>query len=121
MRIILEEGPASIGRREAILASRLIEGLTGIKGVRIYGPPPGPSRRAVVSLTLDNMDPAEAAAILDSAFGIAVRSGLHCAPLAHKTTGTLHSGGTIRVSPGYFTTDSDIDGCIAAIKELCEA
>ena len=45
----------------------------------------------------------------------AVRSGLHCAPYAHETLGTLDKGGTVRISPGYFTTEEEIDACIEAI------
>ncbi len=63
---------------------------------------------ATVSASLDGWEPVDVAAALDSSFGIAVRSGLHCAPLAHRTIGTFPRG-TVRLSPGPFSTDEDID------------
>jgi selenocysteine lyase/cysteine desulfurase len=63
------------------------------------------------------MDPAKTGFLLDRDFGIAVRVGLHCAPLAHKTIGTFPEG-TIRVSPGFFNTEQDIDFFIASVREI---
>jgi selenocysteine lyase/cysteine desulfurase len=56
--------------------------------------------------------------ILDQSFDIQCRAGLHCAPLAHRRLGTLEQGGTIRLSPGVFTTTDDIDRAIAAIHQI---
>ena len=70
-----------------------------------------------VSLTVEGYDPAEVGAILDQAFGIAVRTGLHCAPGAHRSLGTIPSG-TVRLSPGYFTTESEIDTACSALEEI---
>jgi selenocysteine lyase/cysteine desulfurase len=64
------------------------------------------------------MESVQAAVILDQSFDIAVRSGLHCAPDAHRTLGTLGSGGTIRISAGYLNTDEDIDRCIHALESI---
>jgi selenocysteine lyase/cysteine desulfurase len=119
--LLLQEGPESVGRREALLVSRLVEGLASLPGITLYGPPPGADRGAVLSLTLKNTDPAQAAMILDNTFDIAARGGLHCAPEAHRTLGTLESGGTLRLSPGYFTTEAGIDCCVRAIREIAGA
>jgi cysteine desulfurase family protein len=116
--VILAEGPERIGEREAALASGLIEGLSEISGITLHGPGPGKMRSGTVSITLDSLDPAEAALILDSSFGIAVRSGLHCAPDAHHLIGTFDKGGTLRISAGYFTTKDDIDKCLDALKTI---
>jgi cysteine desulfurase family protein len=118
VRTILNEGVETVCEREAALANRLINGLGDIKGVRLYGPPSGPVRSGVVSVTMDGMDAQEVSFILDSAFDIAVRAGLHCAPDAHETIGTLWMGGTIRISTGCFNTEQDIDACLAALAEL---
>lgn len=115
---VATETPAAIQKREAALANRLIDGLSQIKGVKLYGPPAGPTRSGVVSITLDHVDAVEAALILDSAFGIAVRAGLHCAPDAHATLRTLQCGGTIRISIGAMNTEADINCCIAAIEQI---
>jgi selenocysteine lyase/cysteine desulfurase len=118
IRFVMDTGIEKIRKHEAALASRLLEGLSAIQNVTIYGPPPGPERNPVISITIKGIDPASAAMILDQSFGIAVRSGLHCAPCAHELLGTLKSGGTIRLSPGYFNTEAEIDACIKAVGEI---
>jgi cysteine desulfurase family protein len=118
VRYVTGTGLGKIADTIAALTNRLIEGLADIKGLRIYGPSAGPERRGVVSVTLDAMDSAQAALILDNSFNIAVRSGLHCAPDAHRTLGTLAVGGTVRISVGHVTTEHDIDACIEALREL---
>jgi len=70
-----------------------------------------------VSVSLEGWDPLDLAAALDTSFGIAVRSGLHCAPLAHRTVGTF-PGGTVRLSPGPFSTADDVDHAVAALWKL---
>jgi cysteine desulfurase family protein len=120
VKLLLEEGVEAVARREALLVSRLIEGLASVPGLVLYGPPPGEERSGVLSLTLKNTGSIEAAMILDNAFGIAARGGLHCAPEAHRTLGTLKTGGTLRLSPGYFTTEDDIDYCVRAIREIAK-
>lgn len=117
IRFVMETGTEVIAEREAYLTRMLIEGLSAIKGVQLLGPG-GEKRGPVVSLTIDAADPQEAAALLDQLFGIAVRSGLHCAPDAHRILGTLERGGTIRISPGYFTTEEEIAACIKAIEAI---
>ena len=57
------------------------------------------------------------ASILDQAFSIAVRPGLHCAPYAHKHLGTFPTG-TLRLSPGFFTTTEETDQAIKALLEI---
>ncbi len=67
------------------------------------------------------MDCREVSMILDQSFGIQIRAGLHCAPLAHHQMGTLEEGGTIRMSPGPFTTVKDIDNVVNALREIVES
>jgi cysteine desulfurase/selenocysteine lyase len=54
---------------------------------------------------------------LDEEFHIMSRPGLQCAPAAHHTIGTF-SGGTVRLSPGYFLEKEDVEKCIEAVKQL---
>jgi selenocysteine lyase/cysteine desulfurase len=68
----------------------------------------------VVSFTVEGVDPASISYHLDRDFDISVRVGLHCAPLAHKTIGT-YPDGTVRVSPGFFNTEKDIEAFIKAL------
>jgi cysteine desulfurase / selenocysteine lyase len=83
----------------------------------VHGPADLAQRVAVVSISVAGWDPMDMGAALDSSFGMAVRAGLHCAPLAHRTIGTFPSG-TIRLSPGYATTAGEIAAAVAAVREL---
>ena len=55
--------------------------------------------------------------MLDTSHGVQCRAGLHCAPRMHEALGTTASGGTVRLSPGLFTTDEEIDAAVEAIQE----
>ena len=116
VRFVLEQTTHEIGRREAAHVKRIFDALGAIGGIEIFGPTPGCDRGGAVSVRMKSMSPAEAALMLDSAFGIAVRAGLHCAADAHSSIGTLESGGTVRLSPGFFNTDEDIDRCLEALS-----
>ncbi|MDR1960995.1 MAG: aminotransferase class V-fold PLP-dependent enzyme [Gracilibacteraceae bacterium] len=118
LRYIAEIGVGRIRAREAELANRLLAGLATIPGLRLFGPPPGPTRAGVVSFTLEGHDAMDISFILDDSFDIAVRAGLHCAPDAHAAAGTLSAGGTVRISAGCFTTEEEIDRCVEAVGEI---
>lgn len=101
------------------LCDLLAEKLAVIRGVHLYLPPEKRLRAPVLSLTIDNVDCAEAAFILDSDYQIAVRSGLHCTPLAHKSLGTFESG-SLRFSVGWFNTAADIETAAKAIAAIAK-
>ncbi|HEY5974964.1 MAG TPA: aminotransferase class V-fold PLP-dependent enzyme [Geobacteraceae bacterium] len=120
VEFIRETGLATIMASESRLTHRLLTGLHAIAGVTVYNPiDTGRPRGAVVSFTAAAEDPARIGYILNDTYGIAVRIGLHCAPLAHQTIGT-YPAGTVRISPGYFTTDADIEAVLAAVREIVE-
>jgi selenocysteine lyase/cysteine desulfurase len=79
--------------------------------------PAAESRIGLVGFTIDGYAPAEVAGILDESFGVAVRSGLHCAPYIHRRRG-LFPDGTVRASAGPFTTEADVDAAAEAILEI---
>lgn len=110
---VLKATDKAIGKRERYLAKLLAEDFSVIKGVKIYGEPGSEKSVGVVSITAP-MGGVELADMLARSYGIAVRAGLHCAPLAHKTIGTLESG-TVRFSPGAFTTREQIKYASAAV------
>jgi cysteine desulfurase family protein len=110
-------GVETVRRREADLTDRLVRGLAALPGVTVLGPPPGAERAPVVSITVAGRDLGELALDLDRR-DIAVRVGLHCAPAAHRSLGTLQDGGTLRFSPGCFTTPEEIDTTLAALETL---
>lgn len=102
-------------KKENELMNRLVDGIAEIKGIKLVG---GYHGSSVASFVFNNIAPAEAAIMLDAGFGIAVRSGLHCAADAHETLGTLKSGGTLRISPNFFNTVEDIDYCLMALGNI---
>lgn len=117
LKFIQNEGIEKIHNREWMLTQRLMEGMMRIDGVRMFGPPLGEAKTAIVSFIIEGMDSSEVAFILDQHYDIAVRAGYHCTPLAHQTAGTLEHG-AVRVSPGYFTTEDDIDALLAGVEEI---
>jgi cysteine desulfurase family protein len=114
---LLELGEAHILAHGRMLVQRLLAGLTGLPGLRLYGPPSGDDRVGVVSLNVKGFDPQELAAVLDAQWRIQTRAGLHCAPRMHAALGTSPSG-TLRLSIGHFTTQEEIDAVIAAFTEI---
>jgi len=115
VRFLLEQGLENVKNHEAKLANRLIDGIRDLPGLKLHGPP---WNQGVVSVSFDKLAPTEAALVLENTFGIAVRPGLHCAPDAHRTLGTLDSGGTVRMGIGYLNTEADIDQCIEALVAI---
>jgi selenocysteine lyase/cysteine desulfurase len=114
---LLGAGVATIRERERSLTARFMAGLGEIKGLSFHGTA-DPSRRvALVSITLRGLDAGEAARLLFENHGIVTRSGLHCAPLAHKTAGT-YPAGTVRFSFGRGTTEDEIDAILEALAQI---
>lgn len=117
VRYVRSEGPAAIGRREWELTQSLMEQLSSVEGLRLLGPQLGEPRTGIVSFTLKGMDSAEIAFRLDRDYGIAVRAGYHCTPLAHHSANTSISG-AVRSSFGCTTTRDDIEALIIAMRDI---
>lgn len=117
IRFIAERGLANIREHEIALTRRLLDGLMGIDGVRVYGPSDVRRRTAVVSFTLSGRDAGAVAMELEDRAGVCCGVGLHCAPMAHQQIGTFPDG-TMRLSPGPFTTESEIDATLAVLREV---
>jgi cysteine desulfurase/selenocysteine lyase len=117
LRYLRGRGREAIHAHETSLTARLIHGLADVAGVTIHGTRDAALQVATVSVSLDGWEPVDVAAALDSSFGIAVRAGLHCAPVAHRTLGTFPRG-TVRLSPGLFSTNEDVDRAVTAIRKL---
>jgi cysteine desulfurase/selenocysteine lyase len=106
-----------VAAHQRALTDRLVRGLRGIPGVRVLSPDDPDRRVAVVSFVVEGWNPADLGAVLDQTYGIACRAGLHCAPDACRALGVFPQG-TVRFSPGFFTTEQEIDQAIAAVHEL---
>ncbi|MBY0513577.1 MAG: aminotransferase class V-fold PLP-dependent enzyme, partial [Gemmataceae bacterium] len=115
-----ERGVDAIRKHEVELCDRLRVALAELPGFEVYGHGDPARRVGTVSFRCDAVPAPDLGAILDTSFDIAVRPGLHCAPYVHKALGTAPDG-LVRVSPGPFTTDADIDRLIGALKEIAGA
>ena len=116
-RVVQRMGISAIEEYERHLTERLGKALAGVDGVSIYGPEDAGEKTAVVAINIDGMDCEEVADILDRRYGIAVRAGFHCSGCAHDTIGTGDIG-CVRICPGIYTTENEIDAAVAAIKEI---
>ncbi|WZL73148.1 aminotransferase class V-fold PLP-dependent enzyme [Clostridiaceae bacterium 35-E11] len=116
---ILEEGLDKIRNHEEALTAYMLSELKKIEKIIVYGPQDSKKQAAVISINIGEEDSSEVSYVLDKVFDIAVRSGLHCAPMAHQTLGTFEQG-TVRFSLGYFTTKEDIIKAVEALKKICE-
>ncbi len=115
---LLARSVAAVREHEVDLSRRFMERLNCTPGLTWYGPRPAEQRVGVFSVGLDELEPAEVSAILESEFEILTRAGLHCAPLAHQRLGTLELGGTTRLSFGPFLDVGDIDAAAAGLAEI---
>ncbi len=120
VRYVLDRGVDRICEHERSLTRRLIDDLSRIAGLRLIGTRDASRQTAAVSFTIDGQSAGEIARVLDERFGIMCRPGLHCAPRAHRTLGTLPEG-TVRLSPGAFSTAQEIDQTVEAVARLAGA
>lgn len=116
---VLNRSIDSIRQHEANLTQHLIDGLRAIAGINVLGSHDAARQTPTVSFTLANRTPSEIAQRLDEEFGILCRPGLHCAPRAHSSLGTLPDG-TVRLAAGLFTTAEQIDTTLAATQTIAE-
>lgn len=117
VKYVNEQGLEKIRNHGQGLLTRLIDGLQQISGIILYGPRRSNRQVPVVSFNLSRLGSSEVAFALDRVYGIASRSGLHCAPAAHRTIGTLESG-AVRLSLSYHNTAEDVDKALASVAEI---
>jgi len=117
LEFVKEVGLPNIMEKDRQLVEQVLEGVRALPGAVVYGPAPGEERGNAISFNLAGQDPANVGFLLDRNYGISVRVGLHCAPDVHRTIGS-YPAGTVRVSPGYFTSAQDIEYFLKALKEI---
>lgn len=115
---LLDRGIDTLRRHEEGFCERFMAEVGAMEHVTLFGPRRMADRVGVFSIRVDGYEPAELSAALEAGFGVLTRSGLHCAPLAHRTIGTYDRGGTTRLSFGPFVTEDDVTEAIRAIGEL---
>lgn len=117
LRFVRRRGVETIGAEEAALIRRLGAGLGRLPGIRAYLAPEGADCQAgVLSFQAEGWDCEDLAQRLGRR-GAALRAGLHCAPLAHQTAGTLDRG-TLRASVSAFTTRREIQQFLTILEEI---
>lgn len=120
LEFVRTRGMDAIRHHECSIANRIYQGLSGIPNVRLYTPAPREGVLApVISFNIKGLGSEQTAALLNES-GIAVRAGLHCAPAAHRTFGTLETG-TVRVSPGAFNTERDATVLIKSVFQIAKS
>ncbi len=109
-----------IHEHEMKLVEKLLEGISGVEAIDVYGPRSVENRVATLSLNVRGVPADQLGAILDADYHINVRTGLHCAPKVHEDEGTVEQKGTVRFAPGYYTTEAEVEHAIQALREIAE-
>lgn len=117
LKFILKTGIENIRARKKIISDLLLKEFSSIFGIHIQSPLE--NQIGVISITSDEMNISDLTYELDKR-DVAVRMGLHCSPAAHKTLGTFERGGTVRFSPGYFTTETEILEVSRMMREILQ-
>jgi cysteine desulfurase family protein len=113
-----QRGLDRVAEHERQLMRQLIDGLSGLEHVTLYGPGDLTARVAVQSLNVRGHDPQEVATLLDQAAGIQTRAGFHCAPLMHRALKTDRRGGTVRLSFGPLNHPEDVVAVVDTLAQL---
>lgn len=115
---LMRFGIDKVRQHEMALTELMLSELSKLSGVRVFGPKSANERVGIVSFTLEGLDCGEVATRLWEQFGIVVRWGLHCAPMAHRTIGTFETG-TVRASVNLFNTEKDVLALVRALRKIC--
>ena len=113
VRFVRQQRTDAIWHHEYALTRRAAKQLAGLPDVEVFASPDGTAQAGMISFRVTGWD-AEAVGEALTERGIAVRAGLHCAPLAHRTAGTLDTG-TVRVSFSAFNTPREVDMLVRAL------
>lgn len=116
---IKKTGIENIYKKEIQLTDRFVAGVSTIENVKLYGDFETDNRVATIALNIGDYDSSNVSDWLWEDYGIAVRSGAHCAPLMHQALGTKQQG-AVRFSFSHYNTEEEIDQAIMAITELAK-
>lgn len=116
IRFVRSVGVEEIARHERCLARYAAQKLQELPGIRLWLAEKETEQTGVLSFVVEGRDCQELGELLAQR-GVAVRAGLHCAPLAHRTAGTLETG-TVRLSPSAFNTRNQIDQFVAELSDI---
>ncbi len=114
---VQDQGIDRIRRKEQALIEQFVAGCRAISGLRLYGPLTEAETLPVISLNVADLTSQETAERLWEGWRIAIRAGLHCAPLLHEAIGTGQRG-TVRFSFSYFTTEVEVEQSLTALRAI---
>jgi cysteine desulfurase family protein len=117
LKYLFSYGIKNIREKEIYLLDKFLEGLLNVKKIKLIGKTTSDDRTGVLSIDFIDDDNGLVAHELSKEYGIMTRSGLHCAPSAHKTLGTFPEG-TVRFSLGHSTTLEEIEYSISCINDI---
>jgi len=117
MRWVMDRGIETLRSQQKAQTRSLLEDLSGLPGVTVYGALAPERSVSIVSFTAVGKSVSEIGLRLDDEFGVLTRVGLHCAPAAHRTIGTFPEG-TVRLAPGVFTGLDEIKEAVSAIARV---
>ena len=120
VRWVLDRGVPAIRRHEVDLTQQLIDGLTGIPDVTVYGGLDAARQTATVSFNVAGLLPSDVGLKLDEEHDIMCRVGLHCAPAAHETLGTFPQG-SVRFALGARNTPEEVDIAVEAVHIIAHS
>jgi selenocysteine lyase/cysteine desulfurase len=118
LKWVLAKGVETIHDLEMNLAARLRQGLLAIDGVTLYCQDDLAGHISVLAFNVDGMEAMDVGTIMDVDYGIACRTGLHCAPLVHEQLGTDKIHGAVRLGIGPFNTEAHIDTAVGAVRDI---
>ena len=117
LKYLLKYGVNNIRDNEINLINNFLEGLLNIESIKLIGKKTTIGRTGILSIDFIHNDNGLVSHELSKTYGIMTRSGLHCAPSAHKTLGTFPNG-TVRFSVSHFTTLEEVDYAIDCINKI---
>lgn len=114
-----DKGVEAVFTHEKELTEYMIDRLNVVSRVRLYLPP-AQCHIGITAFNLEGYTASDVGLLLDEDYGIAVRTGYHCAPFIHDYLGDKKYAGVVRASVGRFTTREEIDAFACALKEIQE-
>ena len=118
VRWVRQQTVEKLRDHERGLIQTFLDATGNIDGLTLHGPPGVADRLGVFGVTVDGLDPQELSAALETGYGVLTRSGIHCAPFAHRALGTTAGGGTTRLSVGPFVTRPDVRYAADALAQV---
>lgn len=119
MEYIDAKGFEAIGQKSMRSLEIIWKELSLLDNIVLYGTDCMADKVPILSFNIKKMIPSQVARILDENYNIAVRAGLHCAPLLHERLGTLPTG-TVRVSVGHQNSEEELLLLTSAIRKIAQ-